>query len=487
MTSAVSVTSFSVTTATPPGEQILAPVSFTAEQGTITTLSGPSGCGKTTLMKALLGSLPTGTEYTGDITISGEHVLQLSHNTLRGFRRSHLAYVGQDPGSTLNPVLPVRRLISELASPAAAVSATEALEVVGLTKELSSRRPGQLSGGQQRRVALARALVRGVQLLVIDEPFAGLHHQARAEISRLLVRLSTQHDLTIVVSGHDTTTLEALTDRHVRLNHDSGRPVYAPLPASSTPADGAPAPVVLSARSVRACRGGKLILDGVDLSAPSGTVTAVLGRSGAGKTTLARVLVGLERDAAGRIDLDGHQLQCEGRRRPPSQRDRIQLIPQNPLSSLNPQRTVGQTLARARRRRGGSAIHSSQLASDVAGLLTAVDLPSQLERRYPHELSGGQRQRVAIARALAAAPQVLVCDEVTSALDATTAHSIMRLISDAAKAHDIAVVAISHDIDLIKHYAMTAVVLDSGRIIARGAIHNVIDRIALDEAPSEPH
>ena len=184
----------------------------------------------------------------------------------------------------------------------------------------------------------------------------------------------------------------------------------------------------------------------------------------------------------GKNDLDSHQLQCEVRRRTRSQRSLIRLIPQNLLSSLNPQRTVGHTLARALRRRGGSAIHSSQLASDVAGPLTAVDLPSQLERRYPHELSGGQRQRVAIARALAAAPRVLVCDEVTSALDATTAHSIMRLISDATKAHHIAVVAISHDMDLIKHYAMTAVALDSGRIIARKAIHNVINRIALDEA-----
>ncbi|AZG46259.1 ABC transporter ATP-binding protein [Gordonia insulae] len=488
MTAAVSVTSFSVSVAPQPDDPILAPVSFTAEHGTVIALSGPSGCGKTTLMKAILGAVPAGGHHRGDITVHGEQVLALPEKRLRSFRRRHLAYVGQDPGSALNPVVTVRTLISELATPTAALSPAAALEAVGLPAEISSRRPGQLSGGQQRRVALARALTRGVQLLLIDEPFAGLHQQARADISRLLTALATEHNITVIVSGHDMATLESMTDQHIHLHPAAARRVTAPpmpIPIPMPmPARSATSPV-LAARTLCLRRGQINVLDGVDLTVSEGALTAVLGQSGAGKTTLARVLVGLEPTATGTLTLDMEPLSCDVRGRTPAQRGRIQLIPQNPLSSLNPQRTVGQTLARALHRLNGRRHRSRDHPTDVTTLLEAVELPPDFGHRYPHELSGGQRQRVAIARALAAGPRVLVCDEITSALDIATAHAIMRLVSDVATARDMAVIVISHDMDLLKRYTAHGVVLDAGQIVARGNIRELVDTVGTPAGPSE--
>lgn len=189
----------------------------------------------------------------------------------------------------------------------------------------------------------------------------------------------------------------------------------------------------------------------LDLDVRPGALTAVVGPSGCGKTTLVRTLAGLHPAGGGALALHGTPLAGTHRRRSRDQLRRIQLVPQNPLGALNPARTVGATLVRPLKLH--LALPSDQRETRVAELLTAVGLPEDFASRYPHELSGGQRQRVSIARALAAEPDVLLCDEVTSALDADTASDVMALLHDLRTRRGLAVVLVSHDLPLVLRHA----------------------------------
>ncbi|MFE3254472.1 ABC transporter ATP-binding protein [Nocardia sp. NPDC059229] len=442
---------------------VLDNVSMTLHAGTVTALTGGSGCGKTTLMKALLGWLPRTIHHTtGTIHVAGREVLRLKPEVLQRFRRTEVSYVGQDPGSALNPVMPVHTILREGAADPDSIA--RALTRVGLPQALLPRRPGELSGGQQRRVALARALLRRTPLLIVDEPFAGLDPHARRTVADLLRVLAHEEGVTVLVSGHDLVTLDALADHRIQLGQrtivlpEADEPLHATYPGPSR----------LVAQALELRRAGRTVLAGVDLTASPGHVTAVLGESGAGKTTLARILTGLEPTATGSLFVRDREIHVAGRRRDKQTRARIQLVPQNPLSTLNPQRTVGTILERPLVRRGIRS-RAARIAA-VRAALDAVELPQDLIDRRPDELSGGQRQRVSIARALAFEPDILICDEPTSALDAATAETIMALIVETAARDDIAAIVISHDHELLTRYCTAGIVIHEGALLATGPV-----------------
>ncbi|WP_062986415.1 ABC transporter ATP-binding protein [Nocardia anaemiae] len=493
------------------GQELFGPTSFRVAAGKVTALTGPSGSGKTTLMRALLGHLPTGARRSaGSAVVAGQDVFALNPAALQRFRRESIAYVGQDPGSALNPLMRVRSLLNEVRHPAVAVS--ETLEMVGLSDEHLRRRPGELSGGQQRRVALARALVRNTGILVLDEPLAGLHGSLRTEIARLLADIAAQRSAAILLSGHDTATIHTITDDVVELGAGhtevigraavptrSGGPrsngsaasilaTAAQIPlgrdvdtAALQPDEGhgavavrsrtveVAADPILRAQDIGASIDGHEVLADIDFVLPGGAALAIVGASGAGKTTLARVVAGLHREATGSLELRGESIPVGPGRRG---RNGIQLVTQNPRSALNPRRTVAQTLGRPLRRLGG--VPRRQLAQRITDLLDSVELTPDLATRYPHELSGGQRQRVALARALAAEPTVLVCDEITSALDHHTAVSIMALLDRIRAEHDTGLLVITHDMALVTGHCSDLVVLDHGRIVESGSAAAVL-------------
>ena len=506
------------------GQELVGPTTFRIAAGAVTALTGPSGSGKTTLMRALLGHLPTGAARSaGSAMVSGHDVFALNPRALQRFRRDHIAYVGQDPGSALNPMMRVRTLLEEVNHPSAA-AVHETLELVGLSAEHLRRRPSELSGGQQRRVALARALVRHTGILVLDEPLAGLHGSLRTEIARLLVDIAAQRSAAILLSGHDTATIHTIADDVVELGavptggigvalhlpvpsavapivnrsaeaDDALRPVEAstapgsvgvrPILEGDSPGHGSvavqartvelatePMKPLLRARDISASIDGTDVLADIDIALPSGAALAIVGASGAGKTTLARVIAGLHRTATGSLELGGAPVPVGRGRRTRYGRKGIQLVTQNPLSALNPRRTVAQTLGRPLHRIGG--VPKRQLAQHITDLLDSVDLGPELATRYPHELSGGQRQRVALARALAAEPAVLVCDEITSALDHATAVSIMRLLDRIRADHDTGLLVITHDMTLVAGHCSHLVVLDHGRIVESGDATTVL-------------
>ncbi|NLU75584.1 ABC transporter ATP-binding protein [Streptomyces sp. HNM0575] len=527
---AVAVRGFSV--ATGDGCRLAACDGLTAEPGSITGLIGPSGSGKTTLLRAMVGALPgEGCTVRGDLTVLGQRPLRLAPGELRRFRRHRVAFVGQDPASRLNPRTAIGRLLTETAaadSPSDVREAVrEALAQVGLPAdgELLRRRPGELSGGQQRRVAIARALTGRPELLLLDEPTAGLDPALRDRLAELLHTLADDHGTAVVFSSHDPELAGGHADRVVRMAPSMPADARADAPAEEAEKaaeageaekaeeikkaeetepvrpDGATPAVIRSPAAAGAEREAELpasereflrvevqaarmgtrhtvsVLRNVSLGLARGSALAVAGESGAGKTTLGRVITGLHRYAEGEIRLGDRQLPLRARR---NRRllGQVQLVPQDPLGTLNPARTVAATLARPLRtlRR----LPRAELTDEIAALLASVRLPAEFAGRYPHELSGGQRQRVAIARALAAGPKVLVCDEITSSLDPRTAAEVMDLLDETRRTHGLSLVVISHQLPLAARYCERTLVLHEGAVVEHGSTEDVL------RSPSHP-
>lgn len=472
---------------------LLLNASLVVTSGETVGLTGPSGAGKTTLLRSLLGNLPPGcTCSSGTVNVCGQDVLKLQGSDLQRFRNRHLAFVAQDPGACLNPTMKVRSLLREAARHNEGANIAQALDQVQLSAKFLRRRPGELSGGEQRRVALARALVRGVEILLIDEPLAGLHGPLRRQIVTVLKSLAEESHIALVVTGHQVGMVNSLADRVVRVSTpdvnapngtscstgvvshqeaEPATPLKSPRSTTKVAAPGDIPDAVVSGERVVAWSGRNRILDGIDFVAPKGQITGMIGASGAGKTTLVRVLVGLHSEASGALKFSGNPMPIPAGRRDGKLRARIQYIPQNPLSTLNPAKTIRSTIERPLKRSG--RVSKDQMDEKFRELLTTMGLDHSFGNRYPRELSGGQRQRVAIARALAADPDVLVCDEITSALDAATADSIMRLLDRTVAERGLSLILISHELDEIREYCDFVHVMAGGRVVESGPTSEV--------------
>ncbi|RVX41389.1 peptide/nickel transport system ATP-binding protein [Nonomuraea polychroma] len=411
--------------------------------GEVLALTGPSGTGKTTVLRAVLGALPSGlTLAAGRIEWHGAPV-----RAPRRWRRRTVGFLGQDPASALHPLLEARAAVREALPRAARGGGAErALTAVGLDPaEIAGRRPHQLSGGQAQRVALARALAADPELLVLDEPTSALDSAAlRLVLDVVRRRRGDGRSMTIVVS-HDMGVVAELADHVVRLgpvpSPDGRQAVAADRDVTRRPAGGP----VLEVRRLAVAQppGGAPLLSEVDLAVSEGESVAVLGPSGCGKTTLLRVLAGLHPAEHGHGTLLGQPLPWTVTERTPTAIRALALVGQNPLDTLNPARTVGAALARPLRTLRGLPRKAAR--AEALRLLDTVGLTPEHAHRYPAALSGGQRQRVALARALAGNPAVLLADEITAALDARTAGLVLDLIDTLRRDTGLAVVAVTHD------------------------------------------
>ncbi|ROO60453.1 peptide/nickel transport system ATP-binding protein [Micromonospora sp. Llam0] len=458
--------------------------------GAAVAVVGASGSGKTTLALACLGRLRDGIWHAGGtVTVDGRDVLR--------HRPDSVGYVGQDPGSSLNPYRKLRATVRSAAGLRGPVD--HVLRRAGLDPALGDRRPAELSGGQQQRGALAVALSRNPRLLVLDEPTSALDPRAVEEFRAELGRLRAD-GVALLWITHDIDSTAGLVDQIVVL--DAGRVVEhrpaadvltrpeSPAAAALVAAVAQPGPrpepplepPILRARRLQAGYAGRRVLDGVDLELRPGRCLTVVGSSGSGKTTLARCLAGLHRPEGGELLLDGTPLASSARRRPTRQRAAIQLVPQNPADTLHPGQQIQTALVRPLKLLRGIT-DRTELAAEIDRLLGLVGLPVDHARRLPGEISGGQRQRVAIARALAAGPRVLICDEVTSALDSVTRAAVLDLLRELCATQALAVLSITHDNHVVRRISDDVLTLENGTFERPAADRTPADAICVTGGP----
>jgi peptide/nickel transport system ATP-binding protein len=364
---------------------------------------------------------------------------------------------------------------------------------VGLPSDeaFARRYPHELSGGQQQRVAIALAFFLKPSVVVMDEPTTGLDVTTKLLIADLARELAAAEQASVVFISHDLPLLFRVAQRLVVMHE--GRVVETGTPAdllehaahpytqrllAAWRLGGSPTPAtegtrqVLSVRGLSAGYGDVQILHEVELSLGVGECLAVVGESGSGKTTTARAISGLHAEHSGRILLYGEPLATEVGRRSRAQRRAIQYVFQNPWGSLNPRRRVGASVAITAQYLCGL---SRSAAEEVAvQTLLDVGLRADHAQAMPQHLSGGQRQRAALARALAAGPDVLVCDEVTSSLDASVQADIVALLKRIQAERGLSMVFITHDLALAGELAHRVAVLKDGRLLETGPSAEVL-------------
>ncbi|WP_245782505.1 ABC transporter ATP-binding protein [Actinokineospora terrae] len=439
------------------GRALVDGVSFGVGKGEVLAIVGASGSGKTTVGLALLGEFPVGAGVSGDVRVRGR-----------------VGFVPQHPGAVLNPVRRVGAVLRELAT---AAEVGRAVEAARFPRALLDRYPHQLSGGQQQRLVLAQALLCDPAVVVADEPTTGLDRETRDEVVAEFASIVARGTALVVLS-HDMEVVRALADHVVVLRagkviesgpaaelltaprHPYTRALLVePLRAAANDAISAER---LRIEGLTAKHGRNVVLQDIDLHVSAGECVAVMGPSGSGKTTLARCIVGLHPPSEGTVALDGRPLARTLRSRSREDLAAVQYVFQDARASFDHRRPVLDQVARTAARLRGMSTADSRSAALAA--LAEVRLTEETARRRPATLSGGELHRAALARALLARPRVLVCDEITTGLDAVTRTSVLRLLAALRAAHGLTLVLITHDHAVADHLADRVVTLHNGLV-----------------------
>ena len=520
-------------------------VDFQVERGENFTLLGESGSGKSVTALAVSRLLPRAADIAaGAILLNGVDLLALPERAMRKVRGRRVAMIFQEPQTSLNPVLTVETQIGEtlrqhqgLTSRARRDKTVELLEAVGIPEP--ARRmgdyPHQFSGGMKQRVMLAQALAGEPELLIADEPTTALDVTTQAQVLALLKQLQRDRGLTVLFITHDLAVASQVADqvavmRGGRLlekaakgrffsgpRHEWSKKLLASLPDPAQrralkqgPALEQPllrvADLQVRFPRRRGLFGGPAgylqAVDGVSLELRQGQTVAVVGESGSGKTTLGKGVLQLVKPAGGAAWLEGDNLLALTPAQLRRRRADLQIVFQDPFSSMNPRMMIKNIIAEGllvRRQAGrsgwsgpcaggppgaapstdpsaGANAGLAEQGDDIDELLLRVGLEPGFKYRYPHELSGGQRQRVCIARALAVKPKLLVCDEPTSALDLTVQAQILELLARLQDELGLAYLFITHNIGVVASFAHYVAVMRHGRLVEQGEVEAVLTR-----------
>ncbi|WP_345650893.1 ABC transporter ATP-binding protein [Streptomyces siamensis] len=481
-------------------------LSFRLERGAALGLVGESGSGKSTVASALLAlHRGTGARVGGTVRVAGLDVQAASDDELRRLRGGKAAMVFQDPLSSLDPyhavgdqIAEVYRVHNRASRRAARARAVEVLDRVGIpdAARRARSRPHEFSGGMRQRTLIAMALACRPDLLIADEPTTALDVTVQAQILDLLHTLREETGMGLLLVTHDVGVAAESVDEILVMRHGRAvehgpvgtvlgapRDTYTRELLGAVPRVDAPRvtegdvgdETVIEAVGLRREFGtGKrrfAAVDDVSLTVRRGETLGVVGESGSGKTTLGRMLVGLLEPTAGTVRHEGREQTGVS----PS----VQMVFQDPVSSLNPRRSVGESIADPLRARGQR--DEGRIKERVRELLERVGLDPDHYDRYPHEFSGGQRQRVGIARALAAEPRAIVCDEPVSALDVTTQAQVVALLGELQRELGLALVFVAHDLAVVRQVSDRVAVMRRGRIVEYGPADEVY------ESPRDPY
>ncbi|HEY4298414.1 MAG TPA: dipeptide ABC transporter ATP-binding protein [Paraburkholderia sp.] len=498
-------------------------ITLAIARGERVALVGESGSGKTVTALAVLRLLRDAT-VSGSIRFDGAELLTKSERAMRGLRGSDIAMIFQEPMSALNPLFTVGEQIAETIVLHDGVTKAQAYErAIALLERTGipepRRRigsyPHQLSGGQRQRVMIAMALACRPRLLLADEPTTALDVTIRAQIVELLLELqreeAARRGMSVLLITHDLNLVRRFAQRVAVMEKgklvetgaiaqifDSPQHPYTQrLIASRPERQVLPvlpiSPVLLEANDVSVdfrtrlpgvagwWKSGRFrAVNDASVSVRQGETLGIVGESGSGKSTLALAMLGLQRTAHGDVQFQGRTLRSYRGQEKLSLRSHLQVVFQDPFSSLSPRQTIERIVGE------GLALHHPQLDAQerrtrIVAVLREVGLDRTSLQRYPHEFSGGQRQRIAIARALVLRPRVIVLDEPTSALDVSIQQQVLRLLTDLQHKYNLGYVFISHDLEVIGAMAHRVAVMQNGTIVETGDVETIF------AAPTHPY
>ena len=489
----------------PPGEPahditIVDDVSLTLEKGKVLGLIGESGAGKSTIGLSAMGYGRGGVRITGgEVWLNGRDILKGGTRGLRRLRGKEVTYVAQSAAAAFNPAKKLMEQITEAALAHGVASQKEAARrAVDLFSRLGlpdpeafgSRYPHQVSGGQLQRAMTVMALVPEPDLIIFDEPTTALDVTTQIDVLAAIKKAITDTGVAALYITHDLAVVAQVSDEILVLRNGKRVERNTAEAIINSPAEDYTKALVsvrsiehaekkptknpvLVARNISAAYGNKIqVLKDVSVKVHPGQTLAVVGESGSGKSTLARVLTGLLPPFEGDVTFAGRTLSKALSQRSKEDLRELQMIYQMADTAMNPRQTVETIIGRPLDFYFG--LKGRTKRDRVIELLDEIEMGQEFLDRYPAELSGGQKQRVCIARALAAKPKLIICDEVTSALDPLVADGILKLLLRLQKIEDVAYLFITHDLATVKAIADSIAVMYQGSLVRYGPKSEVL-------------
>jgi peptide/nickel transport system ATP-binding protein len=489
-------------------------MNFVLRKGETIAIVGESGSGKSVTARAVMRLLTKRATIAAQSTImlDGQDVTKLSEGEMRGLRGDKVSMIFQEPMTSLNPVYTVGSQIVEVIRIHNRVTKAEAwARALELLKEVQipdpesriKQYPHQLSGGQRQRVMIAIALANRPDILIADEPTTALDVTVQAQILNLIKEIKDKYGMAVILITHDLTVVRQFADRVYVMQHGEVKehnetqalfknpqhPYTKRLLASDPKGVAKPLegdlPTMLSGKDVRVTyklkRGGLFnatyhdlhAVDKLSLELKRGETLGLVGESGSGKTTFGQALIRLLNPQEGEISFAGERIDGLDRNGLRPFRSRMQIVFQDPFSSMNPRMNVRQVIE--------EGLIVNKIGKDNADRLERVKsalidsgMPADILQRFPHEFSGGQRQRLAIARAIAMEPEFILLDEPTSALDLSVQAQIIELLRKLQRERGLSYLFISHDLKVVRALCHRVIVMQNGKIVEEGPVADVL-------------
>ena len=484
-------------------------VSFAIEKGQILCVVGESGSGKSMTANALMGLLPPGVDVkSGRAIFEGHDVLRLSEPDKQAMRGAQVAMIFQEPMTALNPLMRIGDQIAEVFAAHNLYTQSERrtrtldlVREVGLPdpEKIIRAYPFQLSGGQRQRAMIAMALALEPKLLIADEPTTALDVTTQAQILKLILDLRERHGMAVMFITHDFGVVAEIADQVIVMRegkvvergnatavlenpqHEYTKRLLDAIPTGKLPEvrtlSETPALEIKNLRKTFRTGGGLFkpvrevhAVDDVSLTVSRGEVLGLVGESGSGKSTLGRTAVRLVTPDGGHVMVGGVDLAALSEEELRKQRNKVQMVFQDPYASLNPRQRIMGALTDGPINRG---VPKEQAQAKARELLEIVGLGADAAMRYPHEFSGGQRQRIGIARALAMEPDLIIADEAVSALDVSIQAQVLDLLRDLRERLSLSILFITHDLRVAAQLCDRIAVMQKGRLVEIGRVDEI--------------